>query len=140
MNNWKNFYKNEYLDSFMNFYSEILRNRKVFKSLSNFEQRRFSAFYFNFWIQTLELLKYFISSNTFMILPQRFVIIYVLNSNIFKNGKLFYDLYLEMKQFKSNKKIISERYWQDNYINLFVEINKFLECRIQKDEAYGVYS
>ena len=46
----------------------------------------------------------------------------------------------EMKQFKSNKKIISERYWQDNYINLFVEINKFLECRIQKDEAYGVYS
>ncbi len=138
---WLNIYQNDYREVFKNFSREILYIRSNYKALSQKELMHFANTYLKIFETTVNLFKYFFNCENVLLLEDtRLIIIYILKCNILHNSILLYEIYLEMKKIKKTGRIVAKKYLANKYLDIFVQINKFFESRLETEKNNAFFS
>jgi hypothetical protein len=133
--NWAYIYNSGYSKHFQNFCKYTVQIKEKISTLESAQRQEFLEKYLDFYNETIELFKYFILNNSLILLDKKYIILYIINSEILTNGIELYNLDRDI----SKSSLELETLIQEKYIDLFSEINEYFSKRLKNGGFQNVY-
>ncbi|MFR1503561.1 MAG: hypothetical protein ACLSUS_05605 [Opitutales bacterium] len=138
---WKVYYNNYYKRSYELFIDYFQYVQKAYKNMPLKEKADFWKKYYYFTQKTLRIFTYLFFCNGVCVKNFKITLLYILNFEITQSGQELFYLVNELNSLKNSKFLITDQSQEQllalQYINIFKQLNLFLEKRQKYEALYG---